>query len=120
MPSTGDLLEAVIELRRGITELVVALENDYAKRQEIEDRFTTKGSSWKKFWVGMLVATLMLLTSFFASVSTTAICFLGQPPQPSICSAIPGYDEATERNDGLIKEFRQLQEAINRLGNKVK
>jgi Fe-S-cluster containining protein len=101
------LLQEVKKLQATIKVLNEVLLKDYPKREEVDKKFA------RTFYHLLLLGTAMLLVSlavsFFATVSTIAVCFIDET-HPAACRVIPGYEQSLENNATLLEEFRKLQQ----------
>jgi hypothetical protein len=104
------LHDAVTELRAAILALTELIQREYPNREEVEKRFTKKKTSQRRWFLVLALIPIMLVVSLFGSAATVSYCFLseGGYEHPGACGVIPGYNEAVDANDVLIKQFEQL------------
>lgn len=106
----SELVRSIQSLRVVVTTLTEVLETEYPDREEVARNYTTKKQSWQKLIAGLTILALSLPVAVLSSSGIVSVCFLGDLEHPSVCKAIPGYTEADTRNQGLVREFRTLQE----------
>lgn len=106
------LLSAVQELRQSVQDLSAAVEREYPKRAEVEDRFTTKESAKRRFLLFIVIVIVSLSASYFVTISTVSACFLDRPPHVDACGLIPGFEESEDRGAILLKRFAQNEELL--------
>lgn len=115
----SELVNAVEELTKVVVALNTLLERDYPKREEIEQKFTSRQNSRKRLMAVVIGGISAIIISYFFSISTVVYCFHdGEPGNRyrPICSVFPGYEITQGGNNRIISEFAELQEQVRQQG----
>lgn len=115
------LLKAVQELNKTVSKLEQTLQQ-YPKRREVENRFTTKADAERKrrhaFRIGLTMLLVGLGASYFVTISTITSCFISQEARlgeaGQACHLLPGYTDAQNENQRRLDQFEEL---LNRPSN---
>lgn len=114
-----ELTQAVNNLTRVVTNLDELLRRDYPKRAEIERRFLSKVESRKLMAKMVVIAFLVVLSSYATTTMAYASCYIGAE-NPRWCELMPGFDKRLDRFDDLNRRNDQLGERVSKLEEKVK
>lgn len=88
---------------------------EYPKRQEVHEKYVSRRESKQRIALVMVVLLFSLAVSYFVTISTVSTCFLGgDDSHPGLCTLIPGYDEAQQRNTDILKQFQELVKITER------
>ena len=109
------LLAAVQELNENVARLEETFK-EYPKRQEIAEQYETKQelkeNRKRLIMTALAILLISLFVSYFVTVTTITSCFVSEGARTgdatAACGLLPGYNEAQEENQQLIKELRVL------------
>lgn len=89
--------------------VLTATLSDYPKRAEVHEKYVSRRESRQRLVLVLTFAVISLVFSYFVTISTVSTCFLGGDGEyPGLCKLIPGYEEAQQQNDDILKQFREL------------
>lgn len=120
------LAKAIEELHSVVEALKELMEREYPRRSEIDDKleaqrqaalqaFVSKRVSRQRWVFILALAPLMVVASFFLTISTVSTCFLGrnQSEPPSFCGTLlPGYNETRDRQQDFTEDYTGMKEDL--------
>lgn len=110
------LLSAVQNLTKVVDALRKTIEDDYPKRRELEQKYTTKTVAKRRLRQTAFVLVAAIIASYFLSISTASYCFLQSNPKDRFyCHIMPGYSASQDRAEHFRKKIAEQEARIKRL-----
>lgn len=102
------LIQAVSKLTVAVEKLDGLLRDEYPKRSEVERKFVSKGDRNKTIHWLVIGALITVMTCYGLTVGIYSKCFVGLD-NPSVCNAVPGYDDRINRMDKINERIAELE-----------
>lgn len=115
-PDLADISAAVREMAAATAALRTLIQKQYPTRREMEADYVRKETTKRRLALIFSVILVSALVCFVGTVSTVSTCFLGgDDKHPGVCKLLPGYTDATDRQKEFERQFKHMNERLNRV-----